>query len=50
VILPRGHFDAYVDGFDQASAIERDFLVEQLVMRRGPGRAGDASDLSVRVR
>jgi fermentation-respiration switch protein FrsA (DUF1100 family) len=30
VILPGGHFDAYVDGFDGASVAERDFLVEQL--------------------
>ena len=30
VILPGGHFDAYVDGFDGASAVARDFLVEQL--------------------
>ena len=30
VILPGGHFDAYVDGFDAASVAERDFLVEQL--------------------
>ncbi len=30
VILPSGHFDAYVDGFDAASVAEREFLVEQL--------------------
>lgn len=30
VILPGGHFDAYVDGFDGASAAARDFLVERL--------------------
>jgi fermentation-respiration switch protein FrsA (DUF1100 family) len=30
VILPGGHFDAYVDGFDAASVAEREFLVEQL--------------------
>ena len=30
VILPGGHFDAYVDGFAGASAAARDFLVEQL--------------------
>ena len=29
-ILPGGHFDAYVDGFDAASVAEREFLVEQL--------------------
>jgi len=30
VIVPGGHFDAYVDGFADASAPERDFLVEHL--------------------
>jgi uncharacterized protein len=30
VILPGGHFDAYVEGFDQASAAARDWLVEHL--------------------
>jgi len=30
VILPGGHFDAYVDGFDGASAPARDWFVEHL--------------------
>ncbi len=30
VILPGGHFDAYVKGFDQASSAARDFFVEHL--------------------
>jgi uncharacterized protein len=30
VILPSGHFDAYVDGFDEASAPARDWFVEHL--------------------
>jgi uncharacterized protein len=30
VILPGGHFDAYVDGFEGASTPERDFFVEHL--------------------
>jgi fermentation-respiration switch protein FrsA (DUF1100 family) len=30
VILPGGHFDAYVDGFDKASAPARDFFREHL--------------------
>jgi fermentation-respiration switch protein FrsA (DUF1100 family) len=30
VILPVGHFDAYVDGFDKASAPARDFFREHL--------------------
>ncbi|HZZ47575.1 MAG TPA: hypothetical protein VFE65_11880 [Pseudonocardia sp.] len=30
VILPGGHFDAYVAGFAAASAAARDFLVEHL--------------------
>ena len=30
VILPGGHFDAYVDNFPGASAAARDFLVEHL--------------------
>jgi len=34
VILPGGHFDAYVDGFDEASAPARDWFVEHL----GAGR------------
>ena len=34
VILPSGHFDAYVDGFDEASAPARDWFVEHL----GAGR------------
>lgn len=34
VILPTGHFDAYVDGFDEASAPARDWFVEHL----GAGR------------
>jgi fermentation-respiration switch protein FrsA (DUF1100 family) len=34
VILPGGHFDAYVDGFDGASAPARDWFVEHL----GAGR------------
>ena len=34
VILPSGHFDAYVDGFDEASAAARDWFVEHL----GAGR------------
>jgi uncharacterized protein len=34
VILPGGHFDAYVDGFDEASAAARDWFVEHL----GAGR------------
>ena len=34
VILPSGHFDAYVDGFDGASAPARDWFVEHL----GAGR------------
>ena len=34
VILPSGHFDAYVDGFDEASVPARDWFVEHL----GAGR------------
>ena len=34
VILPGGHFDAYVDGFDEASAPAREWFVEHL----GAGR------------
>ena len=34
VILPGGHFDAYVDGFDEASVPARDWFVEHL----GAGR------------
>jgi fermentation-respiration switch protein FrsA (DUF1100 family) len=34
VILPGGHFDAYVDGFDEASAPARDWFAEHL----GAGR------------
>ena len=34
VILPGGHFDAYVDGFDEASGAARDWFVEQLVQRQ----------------
>jgi uncharacterized protein len=30
VILPGGHFDAYVAGFDQASAVARDWFVRHL--------------------
>jgi hypothetical protein len=30
VILPGGHFDAYVDGFEGASTPARDFFVEHL--------------------
>ncbi|WP_019872865.1 alpha/beta hydrolase [Sporichthya polymorpha] len=30
VLLPGGHFDAYVDGFEQASAPARDWFVEHL--------------------
>jgi uncharacterized protein len=30
VILPGGHFDAYVKGFEASSSAERDFLVEHL--------------------
>jgi hypothetical protein len=29
-ILPGGHFDAYVKGFEASSSVERDFLVEHL--------------------
>jgi fermentation-respiration switch protein FrsA (DUF1100 family) len=31
VILPSGHFDAYVDGFEAASTPARDFFVESLL-------------------
>ena len=31
VVLPGGHFDAYVKGFDGASAAARDWLVEHLM-------------------
>jgi fermentation-respiration switch protein FrsA (DUF1100 family) len=34
VILPGGHFDAYVDGFDEASGAARDWFVEHLVQRQ----------------
>jgi uncharacterized protein len=30
VILPGGHFDAYVKGFEASSSAARDFLVEHL--------------------
>ena len=30
VILPCGHFDAYVDGFDDASSAARDWFIEHL--------------------
>jgi hypothetical protein len=30
VIMPGGHFDAYVDGFDNASPPARDFFVRHL--------------------
>jgi len=30
VILPGGHFDAYVDGFDDASSAARDWFIEHL--------------------
>ena len=39
VILPGGHFDAYVDGFDEASAPARDWFVEHL----GAAADGDAA-------
>jgi hypothetical protein len=29
-LLPGGHFDAYVDGFDASSAPARDWFVEHL--------------------
>ena len=29
-ILPGGHFDAYLKGFEASSSVERDFLVEHL--------------------
>jgi fermentation-respiration switch protein FrsA (DUF1100 family) len=31
VILPGGHFDAYMDGFDQASAAARDWFTQHLL-------------------
>jgi uncharacterized protein len=34
VLLPGGHFDAYVDGFDQASGAARDWFTEHLVERQ----------------
>ena len=34
VILPGGHFDAYVDGFDEASAPAREWFVEHLGVSR----------------
>jgi fermentation-respiration switch protein FrsA (DUF1100 family) len=34
VLLPGGHFDAYVDGFDQASAAARDWFTQHLVQRQ----------------
>jgi fermentation-respiration switch protein FrsA (DUF1100 family) len=34
VILPGGHFDAYVKGFDESSSAARDWFVKHL----GPGR------------
>jgi fermentation-respiration switch protein FrsA (DUF1100 family) len=37
VLLPSGHFDAYVDAFDQASAAARDWFVRHL--RAGAPRA-----------
>ena len=30
VIMPGGHFDAYVEGFEESSSAARDFLVEHL--------------------
>ena len=30
VILPGGHFDAYIDGFDDASGAARDWFLEHL--------------------
>ena len=34
VILPGGHFDAYVDGFDPASSAATEWFVEHLVQRQ----------------
>jgi fermentation-respiration switch protein FrsA (DUF1100 family) len=34
VILPSAHFDAYVDGFDEASGAARDWFSEHLVQRQ----------------
>lgn len=33
LILPGGHFDAYVEGFDQASTAARDWFVEHLAVK-----------------
>jgi hypothetical protein len=34
VLLPGGHFDAYVDGFDISSAAATDWFSEHLVTRQ----------------
>jgi fermentation-respiration switch protein FrsA (DUF1100 family) len=34
VILPSAHFDAYVEGFDEASGAARDWFSEHLVQRQ----------------